>query len=260
MHVAQEKGSLALPWEAFVPLFDCFAMSEHAGLPHNEDAVLSEPGYGVFAVADGMGGRPGGAQASRVAIRAFMDCLRGVNPAAIASHMALQNAIAAANAAIRAVVEADPNMHGMGTTLTAAVLTEEGGRIVHVGDSRAYLFSNGRLEQLTEDHTLASELVDRKMLAEEAVTSFPFRHVLSRAIGTRSSVEPEIVDFHLMQHDWLLLATDGFYKALGPEEMAELILLAAGENAQGLCRDLIRVAINADPQDNVTLAVIRRVG
>jgi serine/threonine protein phosphatase PrpC len=243
-----------------VPLFDWFTMSEQAGLPHNEDCVLAEPGYGVFAVADGMGGRPGGAQASRLAVRAFMDYLRRVNPAAIAGSVALRNAVAAANAAIRAVVEADQKMHGMGTTLTAAALTEEGGRIVHVGDSRAYLFARGRLEQLTEDHTLASELVDRKMLAEEAVDSFSLRHVLSRAIGTRSSVEPEIVDFHLAQYDWLLLATDGFYKALGPEEIAELILFSAGENAQGLCRTLMRTALNADPQDNVTLAVIRRRG
>jgi serine/threonine protein phosphatase PrpC len=243
-----------------VPLFDCFTMSEQAALPHNEDCVLAEPGYGVFAVADGMGGRPGGAQASRLAVRAFMDYLRRVNPAQISNPVALRNAVAMANTAIRAVVEADPKMHGMGTTLTAAVLTEGGGRIVHVGDSRAYLFAGGQLEQLTQDHTLASELVDRKMLAEEAVDSFSLRHVLSRAIGTRSSVEPEIVDFHLTQYDWLLLVTDGFYKALGPEEMAGLILFSAGDNAQSLCRTLMRTALNADPQDNVTLAVIRRLG
>jgi serine/threonine protein phosphatase PrpC len=243
-----------------VPLFDCFTMSEQAALPHNEDCVLAEPGYGVFAVADGMGGRPGGAQASRLAVRAFMDHLRRVNPSQIDNPVALRNAVAMANAAIRAVVEADPKMHGMGTTLTAAVLTEGGGRIVHVGDSRAYLFAGGQLEQLTQDHTLASELVDRKMLAEEAVDSFSLRHVLSRAIGTRSSVEPEIVDFHLTQYDWLLLVTDGFYKALGPEEMAGLILFSSGDNAQSLCRTLMRTALNADPQDNVTLAVIRRLG
>jgi serine/threonine protein phosphatase PrpC len=243
-----------------VPLFDCFTMSEQAALPHNEDCVLAEPGYGVFAVADGMGGRPGGAQASRLAVRAFMDHLRRVNPSQIDSPAALRNAVAMANTAIRAVVEADPKMHGMGTTLTAAVLTEGGGRIVHVGDSRAYLFAGGQLEQLTQDHTLVSELVDRKMLAEEAVDSFLLRHVLSRAIGTRPSVEPEIVDFHLTQYDWLLLATDGFCNALGPEEMAGLILFSAGDNAQSLCRTLMRTALNADPQDNVTLAVIRRLG
>ncbi|MCX5684186.1 MAG: protein phosphatase 2C domain-containing protein [Planctomycetota bacterium] len=150
-------------------------MSEDAGQPHNEDCVLAEPGYGVFVVADGMGGRPGGAQASRIAVRAFMDYLRRVNPAQIASPVALRNAVAMANNAIRAVSEADPKMHGMGTTLTAAVLTEEGGRIVHVGDSRAYLFADGQLEQLTEDHTLVSELLDRKMLEEEFVDSFELR-------------------------------------------------------------------------------------
>jgi len=243
-----------------VPLFDWFTMSEQAALPHNEDCVLAEPGYGVFVVADGMGGRPGGAQASRLAVRAFMDYLRRVKPSQIDSPAALRNAVAMANTAIRAVVEADPKMQGMGTTLTAAVLTEEGGRIVHVGDSRAYLFADGQLEQLTQDHTLASELADREMLAAEAADSFSLQNVLSRAIGTRPSVEPEIVDFHLTQYDWLLLATDGFCNALGPEEMAGLILFSAGENAQSLCRTLMRTALNAEPQDNVTLAVIRRLG
>jgi len=243
-----------------VALFDCSAACEQAGLSHNEDCVLVEPGYGVFAVADGMGGRPGGAQASRVALRAFMDYLRRVNPAAIASPAALRNAIAAANAAIRAVVEADPKMRGMGTTLTAAVVTDEGGKIVHVGDSRAYLFSKGRLTQLTRDHTLVSEMLEQEVLAESAATGeASLEHVLSRAVGTRPSVESEIADFHLGQYDWLILATDGFHKALGPEEMAEMVLLSAGDSAQDLCRSLIRTAINADPQDNVTLVVVRRL-
>jgi protein phosphatase len=248
------------PEEAFVPLFDCFAMSEDAGQPHNEDCVLVEPGYGVFVVADGMGGRPGGAQASRIAVRAFMDYLRRVNPSQIASPVALRNAIYMANTAIRAVAEADPKMHGMGTTLTAAVLTEEGGRIVHVGDSRAYLFAGGQLEQLTEDHTLVSELLDRKMLAEESVDSFELQNVLSKAIGTRSSVEPQIVDFHLTQYDWLLLATDGLYKTFRSERIADQIVLSSGEDARGLCRDLVRAALDVGPEDNVSLVVVRRLG
>jgi len=242
-----------------VALFDCYAMSEQAGLPHNEDCVLVEPGYGVFAVADGMGGRPGGAQASRVALRAFMDYLRRVNSAAIRSPMTLCNAVAVANSAVRAIVQADPNMRGMGTTLTAAVVTDEGGRIVHVGDSRAYRFSKGRLEQLTQDHTLVSEMLEQDMLAEMTAGASSLDHVLSRAVGTRPSVEPQVVEFHLGQYDWLLLATDGFHKVLGSEEMAELIVFSAGDNAQSLCRTLVSTAVNAQPQDNVTLAVIRRL-
>ena len=240
-------------------LFDCYAMSEQAGLPHNDDCVLIEPGYGVFAVADGMGGRPGGAQASRVVLRAFMDYLRRVNPAAISTPVALCNAVAVANSAVRAIVEADPKMRGMGTTLTAAIVTDEGGRIVHVGDSRTYLFAKGRVEQLTQDHTLVSEMLEHEMLPDEPGGASSLENVLSRAVGTRSSVEPEIVDFRLGQYDWLLLATDGFHKVLGSEEMAELIVFSAGENAQHLCRTLVNTAINADPQDNVTLAVIRRL-
>ena len=243
-----------------MPIFDCFAMSERAGQTHNDDCVLAEAGYGVFIVADGMGGRPGGAQASRLAVRAFMDYLRRVNPAQIASPVALRNAVAMANAAIRAQVGADPTLKGMGTTLTAAVLTQEGGRIAHVGDSRAYLFSRGQLEQLTDDHTLVSELMEERMIEEEALNESSLQNVLSRAVGTRPSVEPQIVDFQLGRYDWLILATDGFYKTFRPDRMADQIVLSAGEDARGLCQNLVQAALDVGPEDNVSLVVVRRSG
>jgi protein phosphatase len=242
-----------------VAIIDWYTMSEHAGLPHNDDCVLAEPGYGVFLVADGMGGRPGGAQASRVAARAFMDYLRRVNPSAIASPVALRQAVEAANAAVREVVRADARMAGMGTTLSAVILSETGGRIAHVGDSRIYRLSRGRLEQLTEDHTLVSELVARRMLSKTDAGGSPLGHILSRAIGTRPAVDPDIIDLDLGGDDWLLLCTDGFYKAVPADRVQALAASAAGSGAQAMCRDLVRAAFDAGPQDNVTLAVVRRV-
>lgn len=240
-------------------LFDWCTMSEQAGLPHNEDCVLAEPGYGVFLVADGMGGRPGGAQASRVAARAFMDYLRGVNPSALAGPVALRKAVAAANKAVRDIVLADPGMAGMGTTLAAVVLSEAGSRIVNVGDSRVYRFSRGCLEQLTEDHTLVSELMSHRMISEATAGACELDNVLSRAIGTRPTVEPDITDLNLGEGDWLLICTDGFYKSLSADRIHDLLVVTAGEGAQARCRTLVQAALDAFPQDNVTLAVVRRV-
>jgi len=241
-----------------VAIFDWYAISEHAGLPHNDDFVLAEPGYGVFLVADGMGGRPGGAQASRVAARAFMDYLRRVNPAAIASPAALRKAVSAANKAVHEIVRTDPRMAGMGTTLSAAVLPGTGGRIVHVGDSRIYRYRQGRLEQLTEDHTLEAEMLAHDMLPQAG--EFAMRHVLSRAVGTQPTVEPHIAGLDLGGEDWLLLATDGFYNAIPAERMQDIAIVNAAASAHVLCRTLVRAALDAGPQDNVTLAVVRRLG
>jgi protein phosphatase len=241
-----------------VALFDWCTMSEQAGLPHNEDCVLAEPGYGVFLVADGMGGRPGAAQASRVAARAFMDYLRPYG-SALAGPVALRKAVAAANKAVREVVLADPGMAGMGTTLAAVVLSEAGSRVVNVGDSRVYRFSRGCLEQLTEDHTLVSELMSHQIISDATAGTFGLDNVLSRAIGTRPTVEPDITDLNLGEDDWLLLCTDGFYKSLSADRIHDLLVVTAGEGAQARCRTLVQAALEAIPQDNVTLAMVRRL-
>jgi protein phosphatase len=242
-----------------VALFDWYTMSEQAGLPHNEDCVLAEPGYGIFIVADGMGGRPGGAQASRVAARAFMEFLRRVNPSVLTETRVLRSAVAAANEAVRAVVQADPNMAGMGTTLSAVILTERRNKIVHVGDSRIYGYVQGKLELLTEDHTLSSELVARQIVSDKNIGKLPLRNVLSQAVGTKPAVEPDIADLVLLPEEWLLLTTDGLYKTLSDARLAETMMAAEKEGAQAMCRSLMRAALAAQPRDNVTLAIVRRI-
>jgi protein phosphatase len=243
-----------------VAIFDWCTVSEQAGLPANEDCVLAEPGYGVFVIADGMGGRPGGAQASRVAVRAFMDTLRRVKPENLTNPLALKKAVEKANAAVLAVSRADPNMAGMGTTLSAVILTESDSKFVHVGDSRIYRFAEGSLEQLTEDHTLVSELVAREYMSEDAAKDSSLRNVLSRAVGTRPKVEPDIEDLSLWPEDWLLLATDGLYKTLPQARIAKVMAAETKNGARAICRALAKAAVEAGPQDNVTLAVVRPLG
>lgn len=239
--------------------FDWSALTEKGpDLDTNEDFVVAEPGYGVFVVADGMGGRPGGAQASRVAARAFMDALRRASAAARMDSSVLAAAVAAANDAVRAIVAAEPLMDGMGTTLTAVVLSETRGKIVHVGDSRIYLYSRRRLDQLTDDHTLAGDLIAKGFLGEEVAEQFPGADVLTRAVGTRPTVQPDTYDLALRRGDWLLLMTDGIYKALSRDRLESLVREHPNGGAAALAGAIMEAALAAGPEDDLSLVVVRQ--
>jgi PPM family protein phosphatase len=243
-----------------VALFDWYAISEQGPSPEaNEDGVIAEPGCGVFLVADGMGGRPGGAQACRLASRTFMECLRRARPVWRMDEAVLQGAVVAANEAVRAVGESESGMAGMGTTLTALVLDEGRGKIAHVGDSRAYGFMHGRLEQLTDDHTLVKEMTSRAE-ARRLAGRGDLRHVLSRAIGAQPTVEPDIIDLVLHPGEWLLLATDGLHNVVLPRAMASLIAAHEADGARNVCQAIMDAAGQVGLEDNATLVVIRPLG
>lgn len=239
-------------------LYDWYAISDAgARLKANQDTVLSEPGYGVFIVADGMGGRPAAAQASQTAARAFMDNLRSTNAAGRLEPGVLAEAVAAANKAVAAIAEADPSLTGAGTTLTALVMGQRHGRIVHVGDSRVYCYARHRLEQLTEDHTVSAELAARLPLDEADIDRFDIRHVLSRAVGTRPNVRPDIVDLAIQPGEWFLIATDGLYNTCPTADMHELIAVSAKDGARAVCQAIIGYALERMPSDNLSLVVVR---
>jgi PPM family protein phosphatase len=241
-----------------LPLYDWYAISDAgARLKANHDTIVAEPGYGVFLVADGMGGRPAAAQASQTAARAFMDNLRSTNAAGRLDKAVLAEAVAVANKEVGAIAEADPSLAGAGTTLTALVLGEKQGRIVHVGDSRVYCYSHHRLEQLTEDHTVSAELAARLPLDAATIDQFDIRHVLSRAVGTRSRVTPDIVEITLQPHEWFLIATDGLYNTCPMADLQELMAASAKDGARAVCRAIIDCAMEWKPADNLSLVVVR---
>lgn len=238
--------------------WDCFGLSEQgANIESNEDFVVADPELGVFLVADGMGGRLGGAQASRLAAKAFLESLRPLEPFQRLASGHLREAVTRANREVRMAGEANPLLAGLGTTLSAAVMQGEGGKLVHIGDSRIYLFHNGKLQQLTRDHTLVAELVERKHISPEGAKRYPLRNVLARALGTEPMVEADVADLTLGHGDWLVLATDGLTNALETAELAHLVSESAVETAATLCRNLIRAAVQKQPVDNVTVAAVR---
>ena len=216
----------------------------------NEDAYLvRDP---LFAVADGMGGHRGGNVASKVAleaIRAFdVDGTDGESTSALVKD------IRTANETVLARGEADRDLRGMGTTITALLLQGEHATIAHVGDSRAYRLRDGALEQLTEDHTLVHQLVEEGRITADQAGRHPQRSILTRAVGVEPSVDVDASTIELQPGDRLMLCTDGLTGMLSDDAIREV--LAGEEDPQHASDRLVEAANAAGGDDNITVVVI----
>jgi PPM family protein phosphatase len=216
---------------------------------HNEDRSLAQGG--VIAVADGMGGAKAGEVAAEVAVEA----VAGLSPPVTAADV--RGAIERANAEIRRMAQSDPEMSGMGTTLTAAMLDDGRLDVVHVGDSRAYLWRDGALRQLTDDHSVVAELVRRGSISPEDAETHPHRNVITRALGAEPEVMADTISEPLRDGDVVLLCSDGLSSYVAEAEIAEA--LAAGERLDAVAEALVERANAAGGTDNVTV-VLARVG
>lgn len=196
----------------------------------NEDALLARPERGVLAVADGLGGHPAGDVASMVAITSLDEAPL----TAQSSEQDLRSAVAAAHQAVLAAAE-EPGRAGMGTTLVLAVVGEGSARIVHVGDSRAYLLHpDGPVEALTRDHGMHG--------------------YLTQALGLDRDVEPDVTEVETPDGSRLLLCTDGLTNMVDDDALADL--LGRGD-AQQACDALVETALANGGIDNVTVVVVR---
>ena len=222
----------------------------HQGMvrQNNEDSLYPDrsgesDGPAVLMVADGMGGHVAGEVASRLAINA-----------AASSTLDPGDRVAAANRAIREEVARQPDLQGMGTTLTLVELTPEGtARFGHVGDSRAYLFRGGELRQLTDDHTVAAEYVALGQLSVEEATGHPQSHMLTRCLGLTRFVNVDQFDLELEAGDRLLLCSDGLNLMVAPDGIVENL---SGGTADEAAWKLVEVANKAGGHDNTSVIVI----
>ena len=228
-----------------------FAARSHTGLLRegNEDSVYAGPR--VLAVADGMGGHAAGEVASAVAIAAIAPLDEDVPGNDLLD--VLRDRAVAANAHLRDMVSGDPTLEGMGTTLTALLFA--GGRLglLHIGDSRAYLLRDGRLSQITHDHTLVQRLVDEGRISEQEAGSHPQRSLITRALDGRDGIEPDLSVREARPGDRYLLCSDGL---TGP--VADLDTLLEGlrlEDPQAACDRLVELALRGGGPDNVTVIV-----
>jgi serine/threonine protein phosphatase PrpC len=212
---------------------------------HNEDSYVFQPP--LFAIADGMGGARAGEVASALAASALNDA--GVDGGGTKRVIEL---IQEANRRVHERAQADAETSGMGTTITAA-LVEDNGSVTfgHVGDSRAYLLRDDRLEQLTDDHSLVAELVRRGELSAEAAEVHPQRSVITRALGTDPDVDVDAFAVDGEAGDVYLICSDGLSDMVDGE-VIESIMRKHRESLQETARQLVQAANRAGGDDNIT--------
>jgi protein phosphatase len=210
----------------------------------------------VIAVADGMGGHVGGEIASSRALGPIGEIDRASHPSAEAASEALGEAIAEANRLVLDHGEANPELSGMGTTLTAAMIREGRLHVAHVGDSRAYLLRDGELTQLTSDHTLVEQMVRNGQISRAEAAVHPHRSVLTRAIGVDRTIEVDtLAPVPLQPGDQVLLCSDGLTGPLNETDLAHL--LAEHDDGDGAVQALIDAANDAGGPDNITVVLLR---
>jgi protein phosphatase len=218
---------------------------------HNEDGYLVDDGLGLVAVADGMGGHRGGEVASATALEALH--------ASFAEHGGLRDAVVAANDAVLERARADENLRGMGTTLTAGVLGDDGVLLVgHVGDSRAYLLRDGELARITTDHSFVEELVAAGELTEEEAERDPRRSMITRALGLDDELAVDLYPVSLVAGDRVMMCSDGLTTMVSEDDLTSL-LASDGEPAT-VAQRLVDAANAAGGVDNTTVLVLDAIG
>lgn len=214
---------------------------------HNEDSYLVDDTLGLVAVADGMGGHRAGEVASATAL----DALR----VAFGAGSTIEAAVAAANDIVYEQSVADQSLRGMGTTLTAGALGVDGSlSLGHVGDSRAYLVRDGKLERVTTDHSLVDELVRAGELTEEEAEQDPRRSMITRALGLEPGVVVDLESVMLRDGDRILLCSDGLTSMIREDRIQEI--LTTEPDIEVAARRLIDAANEAGGADNITVLLV----
>lgn len=226
-----------------------YATSTHTGLVRgsNEDSFFAQPP--VFMVADGMGGAEGGEVASGMAAKAFA----WIMPQTGSPQDELAKLITRINSSIYEAAGGDTNHSGMGTTITAATITGNLVGFAHVGDSRAYLWRNGELRQLTEDHSLVGEMLRQGKITSSEAAEHPQRSIITRALGVDRTVDIDTDSIVWEPGDVFLLCSDGLYSMIPDEEIASVF--AGGDTLATTADTLVEAALSGGGADNVTVVL-----
>jgi len=246
------------------------AVLSHPGLRReaNEDSVCARQDIGLFLVADGMGGHAAGEVASKLAsqvIETFINDTREADvnttwPFPYDANLSLDGnrltaAFRLANRRLSSAMEGDEALRGMATT-AAAVLANKGKPVVaHVGDSRVYLFRNGTLTQVTQDHSWVTEQVRAGVLTEADARHHPWRHVVTRALSGGDDPEVDVRELDVQAGDRVLLCSDGLSGVVPPDRLAGI--LGRGAPLEQTCQDLVDAANEAGGPDNITVAMLQ---
>lgn len=219
----------------------------------NEDSFFIRESQGLFIVCDGMGGHKSGHIASSMAVDIVARETENLTIAQVVEY--IDEIIKKANRKIREAGQNDPECREMGTTITAAVISENKLYVSHVGDSRLYIVRNGEIRQVTRDHTLAEQMIEDGLLKVQDLSNTSYNHILTRALGIAEDIQVDHYIESLMIGDIILLCTDGLSDMLGAEEILEIIFSPA-ENIEGIARKLVDKALERGGHDNITVILI----
>jgi serine/threonine protein phosphatase PrpC len=220
----------------------------------NEDFHAVDESAGLFVVADGLGGHVAGRTASELGVGRFLSVARDVGEGGSQLGL-LREACRSAHRAILERTREQPELQGMGTTLTALWLRGQRAALAHVGDSRVYLFRDQKLQTLTFDHSVVNEMMFRGELSAEDARVHPYRHVITRALGVGAALEPDLAELATRPGDVFVLCTDGI---TGPIEDAELLEMTRKANGdlEALADRLIATANQRGGEDNATVILL----
>lgn len=243
-----------------------FALASDPGLRrrNNEDSVLSDSSVQLALVADGMGGYKAGEVASAIAARVVLDDLREAieHPAPLAPDLRptrgalLRSAIEHANRQIFDAARRFPECRGMGTTIAAILFHDQRAVIAHVGDSRVYRMREGRLLQVTQDHSLVQELINRGIFTPEEAHETTPRNLVTRALGIEPDVEVDVQETDVAHNDIYLICSDGLTDMVGAEDI-RLTLDRYGANLPAAAQGLVAIANAGGGRDNISVVLAR---
>ncbi len=220
---------------------------------NNEDSFLCLKEHNIFFVADGMGGHQAGEVASSIIKKTIEEIYPNLKDLEV--NLRLQEVIKKVNERVFERSQEKMHLKGMGSTLTLLLIEGENYYIAHIGDSRAYLLRDEELSQLTEDHSLIQAQIKAGYLTEEQGKQSRLKHILTRSIGGKTEVLPDIKNGKIKNGDLFLLSTDGFHGELEREEIRNCLLLP--EDLEEKVKNMLNFANEKDGSDNITVVLIK---
>ena len=234
---------------------------------HNEDDIGSQPDIGLWVLADGMGGYNAGEVASGIAVKTVIDlvteaCRREkrnvLEPETgyMRQTIVLRDAIMRANKIIHQTAQSQPQCEGMGTTLVACLFYDDRVSVAHVGDSRLYRMRENRFEQITMDHSLLQELVDRGYYSQEEAQRSTNRNYVTRALGVEPNVDVEVQEVAVEKGDYFLMCSDGLPDMVEDEDI-HLTINTFNTSVETIAEQLIKLTNDNGGRDNVSIVLVR---
>ncbi|MFP5502385.1 MAG: Stp1/IreP family PP2C-type Ser/Thr phosphatase [Candidatus Sericytochromatia bacterium] len=222
----------------------------------NQDSFAVDLETGLFLVADGMGGHAAGEKASQTAVEIITEKIKAGAAAASNGQLLdlLQTSIQEANREIINASMEDQSMRGMGTTTTVLVTRGNQVYVGHVGDSRAYMVRNRRIDQITDDHSIVAQLVRARAITPQEAARHPYRNVITRCLGMQVDVEADTQQRELKAGDRLLICSDGLSGLVSDDEMLQHVL--SSTDPQKTCEDLVNLANDRGGNDNITVVLV----